>query len=49
MEAMQPEEFVRTREEEKGTMTKSPKNRCGKVGARNCRGVCLEAVLILIV
>jgi hypothetical protein len=46
---MQPDEFARTREEEKGVMAKSPKSRCGKVGVRNCKGVCLEVVLILIV
>jgi hypothetical protein len=36
---MQPDEFARTREREKGTKAKSPKSRCDKVDARICKGV----------
>jgi hypothetical protein len=46
---MQLGEFVRTREKREGMKAKSLKSRCGKLDARNSKGVCREAVLILIV
>jgi hypothetical protein len=37
IEVMQPDEFARTREEEKGTKAKSTKSRYSKVDARTIK------------
>jgi hypothetical protein len=48
---MQPDEFARTREEEKNMKAKSPKSRCSKVDAiigKGCPEMDIDCVIILL-